>query len=130
MKRIKDSRKETFWLLFAEFKYSHIFIEIKTTFKKQVIDQILEVRKKKEMEIDMTHMGILFSLDFGQKGYFVKEDFVYFAEFCLKKMDDWKGLNFQVKNKINQKKKKTYSLFSKRTNCRHTVPFFCGNTFV
>lgn len=59
------------------------------------LDQLPKVQQLREQEIDLHHIGILFLLDKGLKGYFDERDFMGLAETCLKHYEKWKEQNFQ-----------------------------------
>ncbi len=59
------------------------------------LDQLPKMQQLREQEIDLHHIGILFVLDKGLKGYFDERDFLGLAETCLKHLEKWKEQNFQ-----------------------------------
>jgi hypothetical protein len=59
------------------------------------LDQLSKMQQMREQEIDLHHIGILFVLDKGLKGYFDERDFMGLAETCLKHFERWKEQNFQ-----------------------------------
>lgn len=59
------------------------------------LDQLPKMKQLREQNIDLMHIGILFLLDKGLKGYFEERDFLGLAEISLRHLDEWKQHNFQ-----------------------------------